>query len=339
MNVVNLRLMKGLFTKGPGVRTLEQFAGRRVTMGFLEFLTYVSGAVFAVAFGVKLFKYFSMPMHVRWEIYPVPHEGKAHGGSFYEEIDFWTKPRHKDHLAQYKFMVPEILFIKALHEDNRSLWYWSFPFHMGLYLCLGGLGLLTIGAFLEMAGWSPEKSALAVLVQALTTVTGVIGFVMGAVGALGLLVKRAVDPVLKDVSAPIDYFNLAWLGAIFVTGFLVWLQDPAFGSSRGYLVGLLTFNSASQSLSGIQILNLLLFMGFWAYFPFTHMTHMVSKYFMWDKVKWDDDPNVGDPGMDAKIKEYLSYPVTWSAPHIASEGGTKNWAEVATSNPWAQDKK
>ena len=69
------------------------------------------------------------------------------------------------------------------------------------------------------------------------------------------------------------------------------------------------------------------------------MTHMVSKYFMWDKVKWDDDPNVGDPGMDAKIKEYLAYPVTWSAPHIGAEGGKKSWAEVATSNPWQRTKR
>ena len=65
------------------------------------------------------------------------------------------------------------------------------------------------------------------------------------------------------------------------------------------------------------------------------MTHMVSKYFMWDKVKWDDNPNVGDAGMDSKIRKYLAYPVTWSAPHVGAEGGTKNWADVATSNPWA----
>jgi hypothetical protein len=63
---------------------------------------------------------------------------------------------------------------------------------------------------------------------------------------------------------------------------------------------------------------------------------MVSKYFMWDKVKWDDDPNVGDPGMDSKIKEYLAYPVSWASPHVGAEGGKKTWADVATTNPWAQ---
>ena len=113
-------------------------------MDVLKLLTYASGVVFVVAFAVKLIKYATMPMHVRWELYPVPHEGKAYGGSFYEDMDHWTKERHKNHMAQYKFMVPEILFIRALYEDNRPLWYWSFPFHMGLYLSIGGLVFLVI---------------------------------------------------------------------------------------------------------------------------------------------------------------------------------------------------
>jgi nitrate reductase gamma subunit len=305
----------------------------------LRLLTYVAGTVFVVAFATKLLKYATMPMHVRWELYPVPHEGKAWGGSFYEEVDHWKKARHKDHMAQYRFMVPEILFIKALYEDNRSLWYWSFPFHMGLYLCIGALVLLGIGSLLQIGGLSPEVSALASFVQSLTTVLAVIGYILGAVGSVGLIVKRMTDPELSEFTAGIDYLNLVWLGAIFVTGFLVWMKDPGFSVAREYFVGLITFHPMTKTMSALNVINLLLFIGFWAYFPFTHMTHMVSKYFMWDKVKWDDDPNVGDPGMDSKIQKYLSYPVTWSAPHIGAEGGKKTWAEVATANPWAQETK
>jgi nitrate reductase gamma subunit len=308
-------------------------------MGLLQLLTYLSGLVFVVAFAVKLLKYFTMPMHVRWELYPVPHEGKAWGGSFFEDVDYWKKTRHKDHLAQYKFMLPEIFFIRALYEDNRRLWYWSFPFHMGLYLCIGGLVTLTIGALLQIKGMLPESSPPASFVQAVTTVLAVLGYILGTVGAFGLLIKRALDPELSKFSAGIDYLNLLWLGAIFATGFVVWLNDPGFVISRQYLVGLLTFSARTESMTAIHVVNLLLFASFFAYFPFTHMTHMVSKYFMWDKVKWDDNPNVGDPGMDAKIKEYLAYPVTWSAPHIGAEEGKKSWADVATSNPWAKEAK
>ncbi len=304
----------------------------------LRLLTYAAGVVFVVAFAIKLLKYFTMPMHVRWELYPVPHEGKPYGGSFFEEVDHWKMTRHKDHVAQYAFMVPEILFIKALYEDNRTLWYWSFPFHMGLYLSIGGLVFLAIGAILSILGLTPGASALASLVQALTQVLAVIGFVLGTIGALGLVVKRLTDKALANHTAPIDFLNLLWLAAIFVTGFMVWLRDPGFDVSRQFLASLLTLKPSPQ-MSGLHVLNLLLFLSFWAYFPFTHMTHMVSKYFMWDKVKWDDAPNVGDPGMDSRIKKYLGYPVTWSAPHVGAEGGKKSWADVATSNPWADEEK
>lgn len=303
-------------------------------MGFLQILTYLSGLVFVIAFAAKLLKYATMPMHVRWELYPIPHEGKAWGGSFYEEVDHWKKTRHKDHMAQYRFMVPEVLFIKALHEDNKPLWYWSFPFHMGLYLCIGGLAFLAIGAVLQILGMVPENSALASLFQSLTIVLAVPGYVLGTIGILGLIVKRKTDSGLADVTAPIDFMNLIWLGLLFVTGFIVWLQDPGFVVSRAYFVSLLTFSPMKEPMGLIHVINLLVFIGFWAYFPFTHMTHMVSKYFMWDKVKWDDDPNRGDPGMDSKIKKYLAYPVTWSAEHVDAQGGKKNWADVATSNPW-----
>jgi nitrate reductase gamma subunit len=303
-------------------------------MGFLQILTYLSGLVFVIAFAAKILKYATMPMHVRWELYPIPHEGKEWGGSFYEEVDHWKKTRHKNHMAQYKFMVPEILFIKALHEDNKPLWYWSFPFHLGLYMCIGGLAFLAVGAILQILGMVPENSALASLFQSLTMVMAVPGYVLGTIGVLGLIVRRKIDSGLADVTAPIDFMNLIWLGLLFVTGFMVWLQDPGFSVSRSYFVSLLTFSPMTEPMGAIHVINLLIFCGFWAYFPFTHMTHMVSKYFMWDKVKWDDDPNKGDPGMDAKIKKYLAYPVSWAAEHVDAQGGKKSWAEVATSNPW-----
>lgn len=308
-------------------------------MGLLEILTYASGVVFVVAFAAKIYKYATMPMHVRWELYPVPHEGKAYGGSFYEEVDHWKKERHKDHVSQYTFMIPEILFIRALYEDNRPLWYWSFPFHMGLYLSIGALGLFFIGSILQMLGYAPDTSALFSFVQALTTLMAVIGYILGAIGSLGLILKRLTDPMLRDYTAGIDLLNLVWLLAIFVTGFLVWLIDPSFKASRQFLVGLISFSPQLNTMTGWHVINLLLFIGFWAYFPFTHMTHMVSKYFMWDKVKWDDNPNSGDAGMDKKISTYLGYPVTWSAPHVGAEEGRKTWADVATSNPFTQERK
>ncbi len=304
-------------------------------MDIIQLLTYAAGLVFVVGFLSKIMKYMTMPMHVRWELYPVPHEGKAHGGSFFEEVDHWEKPRHKNHVAQLGFMFWEILFIRALKEDNPKLWIWSFPFHFGLYLAIAGLVLLAISAVLQLVGMAPT-SGLVSLVVSVTRIVAIVGFVLGAIGSIGLFFKRALDPELSESSAPIDYMNLLWLFLIFVTGIVVWKTDPGYAVSTKFFISLITFTPRPE-LSVIQTVNLLLFAGFWAYFPFTHMTHMVSKYFMWDKVKFDDEPNEG--AMDAKIGEYLAYPVTWASPDVGAEGGTKTWADLATTNPWAKEEK
>ena len=255
---------------------------------------------------------------------------------FTKKVDHWTKGRHKDHVAQYMFMIPEILFIRALHEDNRSMWYWSMPFHMGLYLCLGGLGLLFVSALLQISGLTPETSAIATFFFVTYHGAGSswihIGNPRGA---------RAPGETLHrpGVERPIGRHRLSQsdlAGAHFATGFLVWLTDPGFATSRNFLVNVITFKFAATSMTGLHVINLLLFLAFWAYFPFTHMTHMVSKYFMWDKVKWDDDPNRGDAGMDARIKEYLAYPVTWAAPHIGAEGRAKELGRGSHIQPVGQ---
>ena len=100
--------------------------------------------VFAVGCGAKALRYLRMPMHVRWELYPVAHEkGRAHyGGSYFEEVDWWTKPREVEKLAEVRTILEEVLTLKAVREHNRPLWLPSLLFHYGLYaLCLLGLAL------------------------------------------------------------------------------------------------------------------------------------------------------------------------------------------------------
>ena len=114
----------------------------------IHLVTYLALLVFAVAVAVRFFRIQNYPIHLRWEIYPVPHEGKRseHGGSRMEDVDWWEKPIHVSKITEIKFMLQEMIFIKALFEHNRKLWYRSFPFHFGLYLLGGFAGLLALGA-------------------------------------------------------------------------------------------------------------------------------------------------------------------------------------------------
>ena len=70
------------------------------------------------------------------------------------------------------------------------------------------------------------------------------------------------------------------------------------------------------------------------------MSHVFMKYFLYHHIRWGDEPNINMPKTDKKIGEVLTYPVSWSAPHIAGHG-KNTWAEVATFNPVAkqEDKK
>ena len=83
----------------------------------------------------------------------MPHEaGRRHGGSRLEEYEWWTKPGKHSITGTVAAMGREILVIGTLWEHNRSLWYRSFPFHLGLYFLTGFLGLLGIGAVMQAAG-------------------------------------------------------------------------------------------------------------------------------------------------------------------------------------------
>ena len=58
-------------------------------------VTYLCVAVFLGAVISRFLKIQRLPIHLRWELYPVAHEkGRAeYGGSYLEESNWWTKPR------------------------------------------------------------------------------------------------------------------------------------------------------------------------------------------------------------------------------------------------------
>ena len=117
-------------------------------------VVYACLVIFLVAVVFRFQRIRRYPLNVRWEIYPVPHEGARakHGGSRLEVGDWWSKPHRPDRVAEVRYMLPEMLFIKALFEHNRKLWLRSFPFHFGLYILVGFLVLTSVRALLGLLG-------------------------------------------------------------------------------------------------------------------------------------------------------------------------------------------
>jgi len=302
-------------------------------------IAYIGIAFFFVAVIARFMMWSKMPMHLRWELYPVAHEGggrAAYGGSYLEESDWWKKKREVSMLGELKVMVPEILFLVALREHNSKLWKWSFPFHFGLYLVAGAtivmLAAGLIGALLPAGIATPINNLIAVILPFL----GGAGLILGIIGALGLFARRC-GRSLRDYTAPADIFNLAFFITAFGVALILFaVFDRDFSIVSAFVANLVTFKLVPLEISrhvlswvstSVVLLALLT-----AYIPTTHMSHFVGKYFAYHSIRWKDDPNLQGGKEEKVIEELLGRPISWSASHIGGDG-KKTWLEAATEEP------
>jgi len=269
-----------------------------MTVQVLYCLLYAGGIAFLAGSAVRAVRYAKQPMHLRWEIHPVPRGRRG----------------------ELKFMVPEIAFLKALWKFNRPMWYVSYPFHLGLYLLAAGL-LLAGGS---AAGIGTARPA--------AVLCGTAGAALGLCGSLGLLARRATTRELRIYSAPADYFNLVFFAvtqALLLAGY--WLRPAGTPGPAAILLGAATWNKALQPP---QVLSFGMAAGaiLAGYIPMTHMAHFIGKFFTYHQVRWDERANVPGSSIDRKMAEYLMYRPTWSARHVGA-GGTRTWADIATTDP------
>jgi nitrate reductase gamma subunit len=309
-------------------------SGVRMTLA-VYIAVYAGLLIFVVGCIRRVREYASLPIHLRWELYPVPHEEPdrvAHGGSYFESGNWWSKPRRANPAGELRVMLPEILFLKGLWEFNRRLWLPSFLFHWGLYLsiatgalCAGSVGLLILAPSLNSTRLWP-------IVVGVYHLTGYAGAGFTILGAALLLVRRATAPEMKNYTKAADFFNLALFIIAFTVLLAGYILRPVGASGISTLVtGLARFDTTvhvgTVFGAGLVLVSMVV-----AYIPFTHMAHFIAKYFTYHAVRWDDQPNVRGSSIESKIAEYLTYRPTWSAAHVGADG-KKNWVEVATSNP------
>lgn len=291
---------------------------------------------------MRIYRRVTLPLHVRWELYPVKHEPgeKAiYGGSYMEEPNWWEKGRKRSLGNELKFMIPEIVFLRGLREENPRLWNVSFPFHLGLYLMIGTFILLFIGAWSMIFGVciAPGKGSIASVLYYLTILAGFLGLTLGTGGAAALLRRRVREPELRNYSGIADYFNLIFFLFFFAVSLLAWLfHDHSFDGARAYVYSLLTYGGTPGGMainrSLLGCLSIILACLLLAYIPFTHMSHMFMKYFLYHLVRWEDAPNVKGGRIEAAILANLGFKPTWAASHIGADG-KKTWAEIASSRP------
>jgi nitrate reductase gamma subunit len=275
-----------------------------VAFSWFAALTFIGVA------GYKIIRLARLPLNVRWEVYPVPHEAKlqrSYGGSYMEEIDWATTKRKTSPLPACLEIAVEVLTLKRVREHNSyGIWPLSLAMHWGLYLYFGWLLLLVTGF-----------SSFAVVV-------GLAGHVLGAVGAIGLMLKRTTTRDLHRYTTPLDYFNLLFLAALFLAGLVSWFADRSFAAHKAYVTGVLFFRPVH--VPAAVSVSFLLFGLFMIYMPFTKLIHYIAKYFTFDRALWDDDFKAKGSDVDRQITAQLGYNATWAAPHVASG---KTWLQQA----------
>lgn len=301
----------------------------------LYFILYFCALIFLIGCAVRAVGYAKLPLHLRWELYPVPHEANEraeHGGSYLETSEWWTKERPVNRSREYKAMAGEICFLKGLWDYKKKMWFRSYPFHLGLYMLILTGGLLFISGAISVFIPGLWGEGLARVLHDVYTATGVLGATLALIGAIALLVARLTDDDLRIYTTPGDIFNLAFfivaLGLV-ASGYLLDLGKQPVGLTMAR--GLFTFDTSLRIpplLEAGFILGGLLI----AYIPMTHMSHFIAKYFMYHSVRWDDSPNLGKGSVEKRVAEYLMYRPTWAAPHIGAKGG-QSWADLVANNP------
>lgn len=272
-------------------------------------LLWLSLGFFAFMVVYRVIKIGSMPLHLRWELYPLPHDpNHEHGGSFMEEVDFIQKERKQIKINALKEMAAEIFLLKKVRLHNKyGVWGYSLAMHWGIYLVFGWLALLVAEKFLP--GIAPVTQSV-----------GTISAVMGSIGCLGLIVKRMTTPELATYTEPIDYFNLSFLYLIFFSGLIGAMVGDGFQNAvRAYMSGDLAFGPDAYSYLTWGHFTLVEL--FFVYMPFSRLFHYVAKYFTIDKVFWDDAVTTKGSDIEKRVQAQLSYKVNWSGAHI-KQGGT-----------------
>lgn len=304
-------------------------------MLILYFFTYFSILVFIILIISKIIHYANTPLHLRWDLYPVAHEAKRnkYGGSYYEETEWWSKKNKKNIFAEIVVMLEEIILLKGVYHNNRKLWYYSFPFHMGLYLTTAAFTLMILSVILDLSALSDiywQYSTAEKVLFYLTNVVGYSGLFLTFFGSLGLIIQRVTDKKFRIYNTPMDFINLVFILILTISMALtISPSNSSFILYKIYLKNLFTFNFTVIA-NPLFLIHVALVSAFLLYFPATRMMHLFAKYFTYHEVRWDDRPNLKGSKLENKIKQALNFGVGWSAPHIKTG---KTWGEVATKLP------
>jgi nitrate reductase gamma subunit len=295
-------------------------------MSGVFWLVFTWGAIAVLLIGIvcRILVIARLPIHLRWELAPIPHEKAkgSYGGSYLEEYEWWKAERKTSAIAPLLYMGKEIFLLRSVWKHNRSLWPFSFAMHWGIYLLCTAIMFHSIWV---VCSYDLQMATIQIGLHVAYTMA-LCGYLLGAAGTIGLLLKRVFDPDLRWSSDTGTFFNLFFLAAIFVSGAYAWFGSADAAFEVSYFISRAIAFMGGFSIAFPLALHIILLLLFCVYLPFTGMIHFVGKFFTFHEVLWNDKPLDGP--MERRLGDLLSQKVDWEAKH-ARAGGRKSWAEIA----------
>jgi len=301
---------------------------------FWHVFTFSAVGIFLILMLYRIIAIMRMPVHLRWELAPIPHEkGKGkYGGSYLEKYEWWRKRQQRSRIAPIVYMAEEIFLLKGVWKNNRTLWPFSFALHTGIYLIIITLVFHLADALFIITGVS---SSILNVFQNIAAVIAAVGYLLGSLGAIGLILKRTINTNLRLFSTFSTYFRLVLLGGVFISGAFARFYAVDFAAEMGLFVKkLITLDAGiavTLPLAAYIIISLL----FVIYLPLTDMAHFITKYFTYHAVRWNDTPQ--DDKMQAKLHAMMAQPISWSGAHVKADG-RKDWADTAAGESGEKEK-
>ena len=262
----------------------------------LLLLVWVSYLYIAGTYTYRAIKYAKMPVHLRWELYPVPHEeGHKYGGSYLQESEWWKKHPRKSMMRDIIFIIKDYLTFAQYFKLNRGYWSVLYLWHAGFYLIVLFHGLVAIGALAMIGGIDISGVSANIGVRVLyylTLAAGIAGFGLGCLGSIGVFIRRLVDPDLRLFASAKNFFSYIFYLAVFASGLIAWAAfDPSFALYRDFYRAVFTLDTGVH-VDPALVSHAILFALFLIYMPSTQAMHYATKFFAYFAIRWNDAPNL-----------------------------------------------
>jgi nitrate reductase gamma subunit len=215
-------------------------------------------------------------------ILPFVTAGVFFGGLAYRVLAWWRTPRaavslrlppnQRSRAQTLREILTEIFTFRRVFGGSKAMWAVSWLFHLSiLVFVLGHLRLfLDLDWFWNLLRLTPQH------VDALALIGGGISGTIFMLGLAALLVRRLRMPV-RSLSVPSDYFLLALLLSIAITGnYMRFLMHLELEPYQAFFANLFGLRLGAPVQNPLFVLHFFLVQVLLIYFPFGKLVHVIG---------------------------------------------------------------